>query len=330
MRCVVAGGAGFVGSHLCEALVARGHKVLCIDNVLTGRLRNLDSLQGSASFQFLRQDVSFPFAVSGPVDAVLHLASPASPPDYLRFPLETLRVGAQGTERLLELAAARGARYLLASTSEVYGDPAIHPQTEEYWGYVNPNGPRSVYDEAKRFAEALSFAYRRARGVDVRVARIFNTYGPRMRADDGRVVSNFIVQALSGRPLTIYGDGGQTRSLCFVADLVDGLLRLLFLDTAPDGPINIGNPEEITILDLARLVSKICATECSTELRPLPRDDPKRRCPDIALARRLLGWNPQVDARTGLAATVRYFREALAAAPTDHSASVSAHAAGGE
>lgn len=330
MRCVVAGGAGFVGSHLCEALVARGHKVLCIDNVLTGRLRNLDSLQGSASFQFVRQDVSLPLAVTGPVDAVLHLASPASPPDYLRFPLETLRVGAQGTERLLELAAARGARFLLASTSEVYGDPEIHPQTEEYWGNVNPNGPRSVYDEAKRFAEALSFAYRRARGVDVRVARIFNTYGPRMRADDGRVVSNFIVQALSGRPLTIYGDGRQTRSLCFVADLVEGLLRLLFLDTAPDGPVNLGNPEEITIRDLARLVSEICATECSTELRPLPRDDPKRRCPDIALARRLLGWSPQVDARTGLAATVRYFREALAAEPKDHSASVSAHAAGGE
>ena len=330
MRCVVAGGAGFLGSHLCEALVARGHRVLCIDNVLTGRLRNLDSLQGSASFQFLRQDVSLPFAVSGPVDAVLHLASPASPPDYLRFPLETLRVGAQGTERLLELAAARGARFLLASTSEVYGDPEIHPQTEEYWGNVNPNGPRSVYDEAKRFAEALSFAYRRARGVDARVARIFNTYGPRMRADDGRVVSNFIVQALSGRPLTIYGDGRQTRSLCFVADLVDGLLRLLFLDTAPVGPVNLGNPEEISILDLARLVSKICATECNTELRPLPRDDPKRRCPDIALAHRLLGWSPRVDARTGLAATVRYFREALAAEPKDNSASVSAHAAGGE
>lgn len=330
MRCVVAGGAGFVGSHLCEALVARGHRVLCIDNVLTGQLRNLDSLQRSASFQFLRQDVSFPFAVSGPVDAVLHLASPASPPDYLRFPLETLRVGAQGTEHLLELAAARGARFLLASTSEVYGDAAIHPQTEEYWGNVNPNGPRSVYDEAKRFAEALTFAYRRARGLDVRVARIFNTYGPRMRAGDGRVVSNFIVQALSGRPLTIYGDGRQTRSLCFVADLVEGLLQLLFLDTPPPGPVNLGNPEEFTILDLARLVSEICAIECSTELRPLPRDDPKRRCPDIALARRLLGWSPRVDARTGLAATVRYFREALAAEPRDNMASVSAHAAGGE
>lgn len=330
MRCVVAGGAGFLGSHLCEALVARGHRVLCLDNGLTGRLWNLDSLQGSAGFQFLRQDVSLPFAVSGPVDAVLHLASPASPPDYLRFPLETLRVGAQGTERLLELAAAHGARFLLASTSEVYGDPEIHPQTEAYWGNVNPNGPRSVYDEAKRFAEALSFAYRRARAVDVRVARIFNTYGPRMRADDGRVVSNFIVQALSGRPLTVYGDGRQTRSLCFVADLVDGLLRLLFLDTAPAGPVNLGNPEEITILDLARLVSEICVTDFRTELRPLPRDDPKRRCPDIALAHRLLGWSPQTDVRTGLAATVRYFRAALAAAPRDEAASVGAHAAGGE
>jgi len=306
VRAIVTGGAGFLGGHLCRELVGRGLEVVAVDDLSTGRVANLAAVEGAPGFRFLEHDVSEPFEVDGPVDAVLHFASPASPPDYLARPIETLRVGSTGTQHTLELARRNGARYLLASTSEVYGDPLVHPQAETYWGNVNPVGPRSVYDEAKRFAEAMATAYRRTHGVDVKIARIFNTYGPGLRPADGRAVPNFIAQALAGEPLTIYGDGSQTRSFCFVDDEVQGLLGLLLSDWS-GGPMNIGNPEEHTILELARLVIALTGSSSDIAFRPLPVDDPVRRCPDIALARRELGWKPTVTLTEGLRRTISWF-----------------------
>ncbi|WP_084724428.1 UDP-glucuronic acid decarboxylase family protein [Streptacidiphilus melanogenes] len=318
MRVLVTGGAGFIGSHLCERLISRGDQVVCVDDLSSGRHDNIADLLGSDRFEFLKQDITERLDVDGPVDAVMHLASPASPPDYLRRPLETLAVGSRGTENALRLARRHGARFVLASTSEVYGDPAIHPQREDYWGNVNPIGPRSVYDEAKRYAEAVTSAYRRTLGVDTGIVRIFNTYGPRMRADDGRVVSSFLVQALSGEPLTIYGDGSQTRSFCYVEDLVTALLAMMESDEA--GPINCGNPAERTVAELARLVGEIAGCPVVTEHHDLPQDDPTRRRPDIALARTRLGWSPQVEIEDGLRRTAAWFAsrpEEVAAAAAD-------------
>ncbi len=309
-RVVVAGGAGFLGSHLCERLVARGDDVVCLDDLSTGTETNLLRLEGDPRFTFVVADVSSEVPVEPPVDAVFDLASPASPPAYLARPLETLAAGSEGTRRLLELARRSGARFVLASTSEVYGDPEVHPQPETYRGNVDPVGPRSVYDEAKRFAEALTIAAHRARAVDVGIARIFNTYGPRLSAEDGRVVSNFCVQALRGEPLTVYGDGTQTRSLCYVDDQIDGLLALR--DASVTGPVNIGNPDERTVAELAEKVLSITGSRSQVVHRPLPADDPRRRCPDISLARRALGWEPKVTLDDGLARTVAWFRERLA------------------
>ena len=305
-RVVVTGGAGFLGSHLCEALVARGDEVVCIDNLSTGRRNNLGYLDGAPKFDFLCADVCEGVNIVGPVDAVLHLASPASPPEYLRHPLETLAVGSRGTDNAIKVAAEHDARFLLASTSEVYGDPLLHPQPESYWGNVNPIGPRSVYDEAKRFAEALTMAHHRARLVNVGIVRIFNTYGPRLRAGDGRVVSNFVAQAIAGDPLTVYGDGSQTRSFCYVDDLVRGLLAMLDCDAT--GPINLGNPAECTVSTLAQLVLELTHSSSEVTTLPLPVDDPTRRCPDVAVARQLLGWEPQIDLRAGLSRTIDWFR----------------------
>lgn len=308
MRILVTGGAGFIGSHLCRRLVHQGHQVTVVDSLLTGRRENLADLP-AAAWDFLQADVAQPFDVPGPLDAVLHLASPASPPDYLRFPIETLDVGSAGTRHCLELARRTGARFLLASTSEVYGDPLVHPQPESYWGHVNPVGPRSVYDEAKRFAEALTMAYHRTHGVDTRIARIFNTYGPAMRLRDGRVVPNFIVQALQGQPLTLYGDGSQTRSFCFVDDTVEGLTRLLQSDE--HDPVNIGNPSEFTILELAHRVKALTGSPSEIHRLPLPADDPKQRRPDIARALAIFGWEPVVPLEEGLRRTIRWFAETL-------------------
>ena len=305
-RVVVTGGAGFVGSHLCEALVGRGDGAVCIDNLSTGRRDNLANLDDAPRFDFICADLCEGVNIVGPVDAVVHLASPASPPEYLRHPLETLAVGSRGTENAIRLAADHGARFLLASTSEVYGDPLLHPQPESYWGNVNPIGPRSVYDEAKRFAEALTMAHHRARQVNVGIVRIFNTYGPRLRAGDGRVVSNFVTQAIAGSPLTVYGDGSQTRSFCYVDDLVLGLLAML--DSDATGPVNLGNPAECTVSALAQLVLEMTHSSSEVKALPLPVDDPTRRCPDISLARQLLGWEPQIDLRAGLSRTIDWFR----------------------
>ena len=306
-RVVVTGGAGFVGSHVCDALVDRGDAVVCIDNLLTGRRENIAHLEAHAAFEFVEADACDPLPVDGPVDKVMHLASPASPPEYLRLPFETMDVSSIGTRRALDLALEHGARFFIASTSEVYGDPLVHPQPEYYWGNVNPVGPRSIYDEAKRFAETLTMAYHRYHGLSVAIARIFNTYGPRLRPGDGRVVSNFLVQAMQGRPVTVYGDGSQTRSFCFVSDEVRGLLALL--DSQETGPVNIGNPNECSMLDLARMV--IDLTESSSEVvyEPLPADDPRCRRPDITRARDLLGWAPTVDLREGLRLTYESFLE---------------------
>jgi dTDP-glucose 4,6-dehydratase len=298
----VTGGAGFLGSHLCEALASRGDQVVCVDDLSTGSRDNLSSLAGVPGFEFIEADVSREIPVDGPVDAVMHLASAASPPAYLARPLETLAVGSDGTRHCLELAARHGARFIMASTSEVYGDPDEHPQSEGYWGRVNPIGPRSVYDEAKRFAEALTMAWARSRGADVGIARIFNTYGPRLRPGDGRVVSNFIAQALAGRPLTVYGEGSQTRSFCYVSDQVQGQLRLL--DSGLTGPFNIGNPGEVTMLEMAKLVLELTGASSPIVFEPLPIDDPRRRCPDISRARQQLGWEPTVGLREGLSATI--------------------------
>ena len=305
-RALVTGGAGFLGSHLCERLLEEGLAVVCMDNLITGSLANIEHLFGRSGFTFIRQDVTNFIHVPGRVDYILHFASPASPIDYLNLPIQTLKVGSLGTHKALGLAKAQGARFLLASTSEVYGDPLIHPQPEGYWGNVNPVGPRGVYDEAKRFAEALTMAYHRHHGVDTRIARIFNTYGPRMRANDGRVVPAFICQALAGEPLTAFGDGAQTRSFCFVDDLIEGIWRLLGSDHAD--PMNIGNPAEMTILQFAREIIRLIGSRSEIVFRPLPVDDPKVRQPDISLARRVLGWEPAVPLEHGLARTIEYFR----------------------
>ncbi len=307
MRVLVTGGAGFIGSHLCEKLLSEGHEVLAIDNLITGSTDNIAHLAGNGSFSFIHHDVTDYIFVQGELDFIFHLASPASPADYLAFPIQTLKVGSLGTHKTLGLAKEKNAGFLLASTSEVYGDPLVHPQKEDYWGNVNPVGPRGVYDEAKRFAEALTFAYRRFHGMNTKIARIFNTYGPRMRADDGRVVPAFISQALSGRDLTIFGDGSQTRSFCFVSDTVDGLVRLMMSDF--EGPVNIGNPDEMTIQEFADFVLERIETNSSIVNRDLPMDDPKIRKPDISLANEKLGWKPVICLETGLDTTIEYFRK---------------------
>lgn len=309
MRILITGAAGFLGSHLCDRFLADGHEVLGMDNFITGRAENLAHLMGHERFRFVRHDVSQFIFVDGPLDGVLHFASPASPVDYLTFPIQTLKVGSLGTHNALGLAKAKGARFLLASTSEVYGDPMVHPQPESYWGHVNPVGPRGVYDEAKRFAEAMTMAYHRTHGVDTRILRIFNTYGPRMRPRDGRVVSNFIVQALRGEPLTIFGTGQQTRSFCYCSDEVEGIFRL-FMHGDHD-PTNIGNPDEFTMQELAEVVLRVTGSRSELVHKPLPEDDPKQRRPDITKARTQLGWEPTVALEEGVRRTAEYFRAEL-------------------
>ncbi|NIH81166.1 NAD-dependent epimerase/dehydratase family protein [Amycolatopsis viridis] len=302
---VVTGGAGFLGSHLCERLLARGTRVTCVDNLCTGSADNIAHLAGDPGFEFVRADVTGGLEVAGPVDLVMHLASPASPRDYERLPVETLHTGAAGTHAALDLAVAHHARFVLTSTSEVYGDPREHPQRETYWGHVNPVGPRSVYDEAKRYAEALTTAYRGARGANTGIARLFNTYGPRMRADDGRAIPTFIRQALSGEPVTVAGGGTQTRSLCYVDDTVDGLLALADAEFA--GPVNLGNPHELQIRQLVEEIQRLAGTAVPVRNVPAPVDDPRRRCPDIAVAQRELGWRPRVGLHDGLRRTLEWF-----------------------
>ncbi|OLC13604.1 MAG: NAD-dependent dehydratase [Candidatus Rokubacteria bacterium 13_1_40CM_69_27] len=306
MRVLVTGGAGFIGSHLCEFLLRRGARVICMDNFITGSPENVAHLQGLPDFTLVRHDVTEYIDVEGPLDWVLHFASPASPRDYLELPIQTLKVGALGTHRALGVAKAQRARFLLASTSEIYGDPLVHPQREDYWGHVNPVGPRGVYDEAKRFAEALTMAYHRAHGVDTRIVRIFNTHGPRIRVNDGRAIPAFVTQALTGRPLTVFGDGSQTRSFQYIDDLIDGIWRLM---QAPvTDPVNIGNPQEMTLLELAKRILRLAGSQSEIVFRPLPEDDPKVRQPDITRARRLLGWEPRVDTDEGLRLTIEWFR----------------------
>jgi dTDP-glucose 4,6-dehydratase len=335
MRILITGGAGFLGSHLCEVLVHRGHEVVCMDNFITGSPGNISHLLGHERFSFLKYNVCDYLHVEGPLDAVLHFASPASPQDYLELPIATLKVGALGTHKALGLAKAKEARFLLASTSEVYGDPLVNPQPESYWGNVNPISPRGVYDEAKRFAEAMTMAYHRYHGLDTRIVRIFNTFGPRMRPNDGRVVSNLIVQALMGKPLTIFGDGAQTRSFCYVDDLIGGITALLMVESnrtvaqrtdragflnrqtelGPESihdPVNIGNPRELTVGAIAKLVLQLTGSRSAVEHRPLPVDDPKVRRPDIRRAKALLGWEPKVELEDGLTKTIEYFRGILA------------------
>jgi dTDP-glucose 4,6-dehydratase len=312
MRTLITGGAGFIGSHLCERFLARGHEVICVDNVITGALGNVQHLRGHERFTFIRHDISHPLEVDGPIDNVLHFASPASPVDYLQYPIQTLKVGSLGTHNTLGLARAKGSRYLLASTSEVYGDPAVHPQREDYWGNVNPVGVRGCYDEAKRFSEAIVMAYHRAHGMNTRIIRIFNTYGSRMRLDDGRVLPNFMGQALRGEPLTVYGDGAQTRSFCYVDDLVDGIEGVLGVEFHE--PVNLGNPSEVTILEFAKEILELSGSKSAIEFRPLPQDDPKVRKPDISRARSLLGWEPRIDRREGLRRTLDYFQGKIARA----------------
>ena len=306
MRVLVTGAAGFLGSHLCDRLLVQGHRVVGMDNFITGAAANVAHLRDQRDFQFVLHDVTNFIELQGPLDGVLHFASPASPVDYLELPIQTLKVGSLGTHKALGLAKAKRARFLLASTSEVYGDPLVHPQPESYWGHVNPVGPRGVYDEAKRFAEAITTAYHRYHGLDTRIVRIFNTYGPRMRPNDGRVVSNFIVQALRGEPLTVYGDGSQTRSFCYVNDLIDGIVRLF--ERGDADPTNIGNPNEFTVRQLAELVLRHTGSRSPIVERPLPVDDPKVRQPDIARARATLGWDPQISLDQGLQRTIEYFR----------------------
>jgi dTDP-glucose 4,6-dehydratase len=309
MRILVTGGAGFLGSHLCDRLLAEGHDVIAMDNLITGSTDNIAHLAGNRRFQFIHHDVTNYIYLKGDLDAILHFASPASPIDYLELPIQTLKVGSLGTHNALGLALAKDARFLLASTSEVYGDPMVHPQRESYWGNVNPIGPRGVYDEAKRFAEAMTMAYHRSHGVDTRIVRIFNTYGPRMRLRDGRVVPNFVSQALRHEPLTVYGEGRQTRSFCYVSDLVDGIYRLLLSNESE--PVNIGNPAELTIYDFATVINELTGNPAGIRFEPLPVDDPKQRQPDISKARRILGWEPQIDLRTGMTQTVEWFRKQL-------------------
>lgn len=307
MRILITGGAGFLGSHLSDLLLGDGHQVIAMDNLVTGNTDNIAHLAGNPNFSFIHHDVSNYIYLQGDLDAILHFASPASPIDYLDLPIPTLKVGSLGTHNALGLALAKGARLLLASTSEVYGDPQVHPQTEDYWGHVNPVGPRGVYDEAKRFAEAMTMAYHRYHDVETRIVRIFNTYGPRMRLDDGRVVPNFVKQALQGKELTIYGDGSQTRSFCYVSDLIAGIYKLLMSDEAE--PTNIGNPTETTILQFAEKINEITGNKAGISFEPLPEDDPKRRQPDISKAERVLGWGPKVDLDEGMNKTISWFAE---------------------
>ena len=314
-RTIITGGAGFLGSHLCDRLIEEGHSVICMDNLITGDTENIEHLfeLGQDRFRFVEYDVTDYLHVNGELDYVLHFASPAAPDDYLQYPIQTLKVGALGTHKALGLAKAKDARLLIASTSEVYGDPQVHPQPEDYWGNVNPVGKRGVYDEAKRFGEALTMAYHRYHGVETRIARIFNTYGPRMRVDDGRALPNFMSQALRGDPLTVYGDGSQTRAFCYVDDLVEGLFRLLMSDTTD--PVNIGNPDEITIKEFAEEIIEVTGSDSEITYEPLPSDDPQVRQPDISRAKEKLGWTPEVDRREGLRRTLEYFR-AEVEAPT--------------
>jgi len=309
MRAVVTGGAGFLGSHLCDKLLENSWDVLCLDNLVTGTEQNIAHLAENPHFRTQRQDASLYIEVAGPVDYVLHFASPASPVDYARLPIQTLKVGALGTHNSLGLAMAKKAKFLLASTSECYGDPLVSPQPETYWGNVNPIGPRGVYDEAKRYAEAMTMAYYRWHGVDTHIVRIFNTYGPRMRLNDGRALPNFIYQALTGAPMTVYGDGSQTRSFCYVSDLVEGIYRLMQSDEHL--PTNIGNPQEITILEFARRVKELTGATSEIVFTPLPQDDPKQRCPDITKAKKLLGWEPEVTLEEGLRLTLEYFKKQM-------------------
>lgn len=302
---LISGGAGFLGSHLCDWLIGHAFKVIAVDNLITGSLKNIAHLKANKDFKFIKQDVSRPFKVSGKIDYVMHFASPASPVDYMNHPIATMQVGSYGTHNLLEIARLKKAVFLMASTSEVYGDPLVHPQLESYWGNVNPNGPRSIYDEAKRYAEAAVFAYKRVYKMDVKVVRIFNTYGPRMQIKDGRVVPNFIDQILNNQPLTVFGDGKQTRSFCYVDDLVDGITRLLLSKIS--GPVNIGNPREFTILGFAELIRKKYNPKAKIIYHPLPQDDPKQRKPDITLARKALGWEPKVDFEEGIGRTMDWF-----------------------
>jgi dTDP-glucose 4,6-dehydratase len=306
-RSLITGGAGFIGSHLVDCLLAKGHEVICLDNLLTGDLANLVHVDPKDPFQFIELDVTNYIEIDGPVDFVLHFASPASPIDYQRLPIQTLKVGALGTHRVLGVAKAKGSAFLLASTSEVYGDPLVHPQYEDYWGNVNPIGPRGVYDEAKRFAEAITMAYHRTHGVNTKIARIFNTYGPRIRLYDGRAIPTFIGQALKDEEITVFGDGAQTRSFCFIDDMVDGLWRLLLSDC--NEPVNLGNPQELSILELSRLIKRLSGSSSLIVNRPLPVDDPKIRRPDITRATTLLGWKPRVDIEEGLQSTIEYFKQ---------------------
>ncbi|HVT02816.1 MAG TPA: UDP-glucuronic acid decarboxylase family protein [Thermoanaerobaculia bacterium] len=308
-RALITGGAGFLGSHLCELFLSRGHEVICMDNFLTGSPNNIGHLIGQPGFSFVKYDVTNYIHVEGPLDFVLHFASPASPIDYLEKPIQTLKVGSLGTHKTLGVAKDKNARYLIASTSEVYGDPLIHPQKEDYWGNVNPVGPRGVYDEAKRFAEAMTMAYHRFHGVQTRIVRIFNTYGERMRLNDGRVVPAFVSQALRNEPMTVFGDGSQTRSFCYVSDLVEGIYRLLMSDEVQ--PVNIGNPNELTVLEFAERIKKICGSTAPIVFKPLPEDDPKVRKPDISKAKRLLDWEPRVSLEDGLVRTIDFFRHKI-------------------
>ena len=309
MRTLVTGGAGFLGSHLCDRLIQEGHEVICMDNLITGDTDNIAHLSGNKNFRFIKYDVTEYIFLDGPLDNILHFASPASPIDYLELPIQTLKVGSLGTHKALGLAKAKKARFLLASTSEVYGDPLIHPQPEAYYGNVNPIGPRGVYDEAKRFAEALTMAYHRYHGVDTRIVRIFNTYGPRMRLNDGRVVPSFLHQALTGENLTVFGDGMQTRSFCYVSDLIEGIYRLLC--SAINDPVNIGNPVEMTIMDFAKKIHEVAGGSGEIVYKPLPQDDPKVRQPDITKAKGLLGWSPKVSLDEGIRETLNYYKKKL-------------------
>lgn len=308
-RSIVTGGAGFLGSHLCDRLLAEGHEVICIDNLITGDTANVAHLLGNKMFSFIHYDVTNYIFVDGPVDYIFHFASPASPIDYLKYPIQTLKVGSLGTHKVLGLAKAKKARFLIASTSEVYGDPLVHPQQEEYWGNVNPVGPRGVYDEAKRFSEAMTMAYHRYHGVDTRIVRIFNTYGERMRIEDGRAIPAFLSQALRGEEVTVFGDGSQTRSVCYVSDLIDGIYKLMMSDYVY--PVNIGNPDEISMLELAREIIALTKSPSKIVYKELPVDDPKIRQPDISKARKLIGWEPKVSRREGLTKTVGYFKKKL-------------------
>lgn len=307
MRTLITGGSGFIGSHLCERFLAEGHDVVAVDNFITGRKTNVEHLTSNPRFRLIEHDISQPLVIDGPVDNLLHFASPASPVDYLLYPIQTLKVGSLGTHNTLGLAKAKNARYLMASTSEVYGDPEQHPQREDYWGHVNPIGLRGCYDEAKRFSEAIVMAYHRAHAINTHIVRIFNTYGERMRLDDGRVLPNFMGQALRGEPLTVYGNGSQTRSFCYVSDLVEGIFRLLF--TEFHEPVNLGNPSEVSILEFAREILALSGSKSSLVFNPLPQDDPKVRKPDITRARQLLGWEPKVDRHEGLQRTLKYFQQ---------------------